>query len=229
MKYISPIFSDARASVGGATFSSNRGGNYVRAKVAPVQPRSVKQQTVRAILATISGTWKSLTATEIAGWNSLASTITLKDTLGNSYKPTGAQLFLSNNANLTNIGQTMINNAPASAPAFEDITPITLTAAAGTPAMAIATSAAAAPTGFSFLVRATPQFSPGRTFVGQSQYRVINFYAATMFASINILAAYEAKFGVPVAAQKLQVEVTLVHIASGFQSQGSTSSAIVAA
>ena len=229
MKFISPLLSDARASVGGATFSKNRGGNYIRAKVAPVQPRTVAQQDARASLALFSGQWKGLTATQRAGWTGLAASITLKDSLGTSYNPTGNQLFVGNNRNLSDAVESAITTAPASAPDYPEITPLTLAATAGTPTMTIATALSAAPTGFVFLVRATPQSSPGRSYFGQSSYRLIGSFAATAYASLNILSAYTARFGTLTAGQKVQVAVSLVQITSGFQSLQNTAVVIIGA
>lgn len=229
MKFISPILSDARASVGGATFSKNRGGNYIRAKVAPVQPRTVAQQEARANLSAIAGTWKTLSASQIAGWNTLAATITLKDSLGNSYSPSGIDLYVGNNRNLSAIGETSIVDPPAQTTSFDDITPLVLTATAGTAAFTVAPTIEAAPTGFKFLVRATGQTSPGISYTSQSSYRVIESFAATAFASLNILAAYEARFGALLAGQRVAVSVTLVEIATGFQSTPASQSVIIGA
>lgn len=41
MKFLSALISQGSASIGGATFSKNRGGNYIRKRVAPVQPLSL--------------------------------------------------------------------------------------------------------------------------------------------------------------------------------------------
>jgi hypothetical protein len=227
MKFISPIFSDARASVGGATFSKNRGGNYVRSKVAPVQPRSLAQQGARANLALFSGMWKGLTATQRAGWAGLAAGIVLKDTLGNSYTPTGSQLFVGCNRNLSDITATAITTAPSSVPNFPQLTPLALTATSVTPAMALATALAASPTGFTFLVKATAQLSPGISYVGQSKYRIIGSFAATTFASMNLLATYTARWGALRSGQKVQIAVSLIQIVSGFQSLQNTASVII--
>jgi len=227
MKFISPLLSDARASLGGATFSKNRGGNYIRSKVAPVQPRTVAQQNVRAGLATLAGMWKSLSAAEVAGWNSLASGITLKDSLGNSYSPSGIDLFVGNNRNLSDIGQTVVETPPSGSPNFDDISPVLATASAGTPTFAVVPTISAAPTGFSFLVRATPQLSPGISYVGKSEYRIVGYFPATSFASLNVLSDYVAKFGSLIAGRKIQVAVSLVQITSGFKSLEFSTSLLV--
>lgn len=229
MKYLSALISQGSASIGGATFSKNRGGNYIRKRVAPVQPRSSAQQAIRASLSALSGQWKTLSSSQLAAWSALASTITLKDSLGNSYIPTGNQLFVGLNATLTTCAETTITTAPGAPPAFADMLPIAATATAGTPSFAITTSLGAAPTGFVFLVRATPQGSAGIAFYGTSKYRVIGKYAATAYASINALAFYNARFGALVAASKLSVRVSLVQISSGFESMYAEVSLVVGA
>jgi hypothetical protein len=229
MKYLSPLLSDARASIGGATASKNRGGNYFRARVAPVQPRSVAQQEQRANLAALSGGWKGLTQSQRDGWSALASGITLKDSLGNSYKPSGSQLYVGNNRNLSQIGETVVDDAPTSKPDFEDITPLGLTATAGTPLVEISTGLSAAPTGTVFLIKASPQLSPGISFVGLSRMRVIQFDAASLFATLIVTTNYTARFGAPVAGSGIFVAVTQVDIATGFSSTVATASTIVAA
>jgi hypothetical protein len=229
MKYLSALISQGSASIGGATFSKNRGGNYIRKRVAPVQPRSSAQQAVRATLSALSGQWKGLGAAVIAAWSALASTITLKDSLGNSYTPTGNQLFVGCNATLTACAEPVVTAAPAGTPAFPDMLPIAVTATAGTPSLAITTSLAAAPTGYLFLIRATPQGSAGIAFFGTSKYRIIGHFAASMFASINALSAYNTRFGALVAGSKLSVRVTLVQISSGFESMYAEATIVVAA
>jgi hypothetical protein len=229
MKFLSALISQGSASIGGATFSKNRGGNYIRKRVAPVQPRSSAQQAVRATLAALSGQWKGLSQAVIAAWSALASTITLKDSLGNSYIPTGNQLFVCLNATLTACAEANITAAPGAPPAFADMLPIAATATAGTPSLAITTSLAAAPTGYVFLVRATPQGSAGIAFFGTSKYRIIGKYAASSFASINALSFYNTRFGALVAGTKLSLRVTLVQIASGFESMYAEVSIVVAA
>lgn len=218
MKYLSALLTQASGSLGGATAAKNRGGNYFRKRIAPVQPRTVAQQNVRSNLATIASSWKTLTADQVAGWNALASTLTLKDALGNSYNPSGINLYVANNRNLSDIGEASIVDPPSTSISFDDISPLTLDVSAGTPTFTIAPTIEAAPTGFKFLVSATPQLSSGVSYIGQSKYRVVESFAATAFASLNVLTAYTAKFGVLVEGQNIGVKVALVSITTGFKS-----------
>jgi hypothetical protein len=228
MKYLSALLTQSSGSLGGATFAKNRGGNYIRKRIAPVQPRTVAQQNVRSNLATIAASWKTLTPDQVAGWNSLASTVTLKDSLGNSYNPSGIDLYVANNRNLSDIGEAIISDPPSTAVSFEDISPLTVTVAAGTAAFTIAPTIDAAPTGTKFLVRATPQLSSGVSYIGRSKYRNVESFAATAYASLNVLAAYNALFGTLVAGQNIGVQVSMTDIATGFKSLAVTALATVA-
>lgn len=45
---------DARGSIGGQVFSKNRFGNYMRARITPVNPNSARQAVVRAIVQALA-------------------------------------------------------------------------------------------------------------------------------------------------------------------------------
>ena len=95
MKYIGLLSSAASGKLGGIVASHNRGGTYFRHHAVPVQPRTPAQTAVRNQLQGFSSAFKNLTPTQIAGWNALALTVTLKSKLGTTYNPTGQQLFVS--------------------------------------------------------------------------------------------------------------------------------------
>ncbi len=118
MKYISPLISDARGSLGGTTFARNRSGIYTRARVAPTQPRTTSQQDNRANFAALASSWKSLAQSDIQAWNTAASAETLTDSLGNSYMPSGMQLYMSCNRNLGFIGKSPLSTPGAKPGAF---------------------------------------------------------------------------------------------------------------
>lgn len=60
------------------------------------------------------------------------------------------------------------------------------------------------------LIEATPQLSPGITFVGRSKFRQILLSAAAAASPANILAAYNAKFGALISGKKVFVRVTVI-------------------
>jgi hypothetical protein len=225
MKYTSALISDARNKLGGDVFARNRAGLYVRVKVKPKNPKTTIQQSNRANFSSFTKGWRSLTAAQIAGWNSLAGSSTLTDTLGNSYQPTGLQLFISCNRNLSLINASTIANAPTTKPSFPAIlTPgsfqhidsgawgrlnVTMTAAA----LALWNEVQAS---------LTPPLSNGLSFVGGSIYRNIGTSNGTLsnFAFWYPSALWPSK--VPVPGQNIGVKVRLVDPATGYASMPET-------
>lgn len=61
-------------SIGGATAARAKGGvDYLRARVAPTNPNTVRQQVVRTALSLLSSAWRNtLSATERLSWIALA-------------------------------------------------------------------------------------------------------------------------------------------------------------
>lgn len=61
-------------SIGGATAARAKGGvNYLRARVAPTNPNTVRQQVVRTALSLLSSAWRNtLSAAERTSWITLA-------------------------------------------------------------------------------------------------------------------------------------------------------------
>jgi hypothetical protein len=104
---------DARGSVGAHTFTKGRNGAVLRQKVSPVQPRSSSVLTIRSQFSALSKYWANqLLDDQRAGWNALAAITSYTNVFGNTYHPTGLQLFQSCNRNLDVIGEAHIDDAP---------------------------------------------------------------------------------------------------------------------
>jgi hypothetical protein len=221
MKYNSALLTQASGSIGGATASTNRGGNYFRARVAPIQPRTPAQQAVRAALSAFSSTWRTLTAAQILGWNALASGVTLHDSLGNAYKPTGAQLFVECNVNLQNIGLPSITTPPASAPTIPyGGQPTLVYVGTGTKTLTITFPNSLPADAIAGLISATRGLSAGISYIGKSEYRIIGYAGGDeLDTGYNILAPYTAKFGAPTTGSIVAVSTTIIDSATGFASQ----------
>lgn len=125
MKYIGLISSDARGKNGGNVASRNRYGTYLRRHASPVQPRSPLQIANRQTFGAISGAWRALTAAQQLGWNTLATTVVYKNSLGQPYNPTGAQLFMLFSRNLILNGGSSYADAPTTLPTIPSLNSIT--------------------------------------------------------------------------------------------------------
>lgn len=197
MKYLGPSQS---GSENGTTASRNRFGQYYRRRAIPVQPSTPAQLNQRARMTTNSTAWRELTDAERAGWTSLGLSIIRQDALGQSYTLNGFMAYCSVNNNNLDAGNAAVSAAPSivTPPALLTVT-LTLTAAAFS--VAYTTTPLAA--GQRLFIRCSPQMSAGRTFNGD--YRLIAVTAAAAASPANILAAYTAKFGVPVLGNRIFV------------------------
>lgn len=206
----SALLSDARKKIGSAVFSKSRTGNYVRIKKSPTQPRTSAQRSVRSAFSTNSKAWPgTLTAAERAGWNSLAASSTRKDRFGNSFKPTGLQLYQLCARNAQTCGAATLASAPANLDVDSPIS-ATLTAhsaAGGTLTVAVGTNPAA---GDYVIVAAAAPISAGRTFVGKL-YRVLEVFTGPVSPPMNILSAYTTKFGSLATGQNINVLVYYIN------------------
>jgi len=186
-------FGQASGSVAGTTFSRNRFGPYLRNKAIPVNPNSTAQAAVRARFGAQSAAWRGLTAAQRLQWNTQAPLISLYDTLGQAYTPSGAQFYSS-----VNLYRTITGQAALSVPPTVDTPPALLTlsvAAAGGTAAFDVTFTAAIASGEFLVIQATAPNSAGREFFGRSEYKQIAVLSNTDTSPYDALADYEAVFG----------------------------------
>jgi hypothetical protein len=186
----------------GMTASRNRWGQYMRTRASPVQPRTTAQLNQRARMTTNAAAWRGLTDAQRAGWLSLGLSITRTDSLGSSYTLNGFSAYCSINNNKLDAGDAAVSDAPSIVtPADLTTATITLTAVAFSVAFT-ATPLAAANRLFIWV---SPQRSAGRKFNGD--YRLLTVTAAAAASPVNILAAFTAKFGVPIVGNRIFISL----------------------
>ena len=195
MKYLGPSQS---GSENGTTASRNRFGQYYRRRAVPVQPRTPAQSNQRARMSTNAAAWRSLTDAQRAGWLSLGLMMTRTDSLGQTYDLNGFAAYCSVNNNNLDAGNAAVADAPVlTTPPDLATATITLTAIA----FSVAYTATPLAAGVRLFIRCSPQRSAGVKFNGD--YRLIAVTAAAAASPANILAAYTAKFGVPVVGNRI--------------------------
>lgn len=195
MKYLG----DPRSgSYQGMTASKNRFGQYMRTRASPVQPRTVAQLNQRARMSTNAAAWRALTDAQRAGWADLGLSITRTDSLGQTYTLNGQAAYISVNNNKLDAGDAAITDATAIVTPADLLTAtVTLTAAA----FSVAYTATPLAAGVRLFIFVSPQRSAGRKFEGD--YRLLTVTAAAAASPSNILAAYTAKFGVPIVGNRI--------------------------
>lgn len=194
MAKINLIQGPMSGSLGGATYSHNKGGAYVRKRSIPTNPNALKQQAARAILATLSSAWSLLTDTQRAEWADYAVVNPIVDSLGQSIFLSGQQHYVGLNARLLGAGAARVDSAPTgTGPAqLTTVTP-TLTAP-GTISIVFAPTPAAA--GLRIVCWCTIPSTAGRN---------PNFRAARLIGYTAAAAASPAVFTSPYPAIATQV------------------------
>jgi len=113
VKYTSAIASTGSGSIGGATASHNRGGQYFRRRAIPVNPSTPAQQAVRGFFSTLQAAWNSvLTAGQRSAWDSYALNTPVTDSLGASVNAGGKGMYTRGNVPRLQAGLLRVDNGP---------------------------------------------------------------------------------------------------------------------
>ncbi len=208
-------------SIGGVTSSRNRFGQYRRNRAIPVNPNSSFQGTQRARLAAASAAWRALTSAQRAGWNDLANGFTRTNSLGETYNMTGHECFVSCYSNCAAAGVSTLSDAPALA---TPSTPLTATVTLTAASFSIAYTPTPLGAGIRMFTYVSLQRSAGRNF--ENDFRLLQVSAAAAASPVNALAAYTARFGVPVVGNRIFVALRTFQTA--FLSGPLITSAVVA-
>jgi len=197
------IVTDGSGKLGGQVMSSNKGGKYIRTKVTPSNPNTVAQQTARAILSSLSTNWAGLSDTQRASWNGAVSGYATTDIFGDIKNPSGFNLYVKLNANLSNAGLTLLVVAPEKIEVpYTGITSAIFDISNTT---GVITFDSASYDGEVLFVSATPSVSAGKSNVN-SEFRGLGAFPVTAGA-IDIYDAYVLKFGVPTAGANISVRL----------------------
>lgn len=110
-----PMAAQISGSIGGTTFSHNKGGAYIRNRAIPTDPSSVAQLARRATLSTLSSTWQDLLAAEREAWAEWSRQNPVINALGSSILLSGHQGYIKLNSKILLAGNTKIDVPPISA------------------------------------------------------------------------------------------------------------------
>lgn len=113
MKFKSQILQQASGSVGGLTYSHNRGGMYTRQRTVPTDPATNRQQAVRNALASIVNAWvENLTSEQRTAWEIYGENVPVQDALGSTINLTGQNWFVGVNVPRIQASLGTISDAP---------------------------------------------------------------------------------------------------------------------
>lgn len=107
------IVGAASGKVGAMVASHNKGGQYMRARTTPTNPRTVYQTAVRDAVRSLSNAWEStLTPTQIGDWNVYAANVRRTNRLGDATNSSGFSWYVGNNIPRLQAALARIDDAP---------------------------------------------------------------------------------------------------------------------
>lgn len=113
MLFKSQIFTQVSGSIGGTTFSRNKGGLYTRARSVPVNPNSPAQIAARNAFSSLVNAWTEiLTGTQRDAWDLYALNTPVTNVFGDSKTLTGQQMYIRSNQPRVRDGQPRVDAGP---------------------------------------------------------------------------------------------------------------------
>lgn len=202
-----PLAGAISGSIGGATFSHNRYGAYIRRRAIPVTSTTEDAIAAKARLTSASQGWQGLSTAQRLSWSTWASVNPVTDTLGNQQVLTGHAAYIM-------LGTRRLQSGTAPSP----IPPL---AAAPAPLVALSLTGdiglgdvsavfAATPTGANEILRiqACVLDTDSINFV-ENLFRVIGFSGAAQASPYIFEALVTAKFGALQVGNILVVKISL--------------------
>jgi len=110
---LGPTIAMAAGSIGGTTYARNRYGAYIRNRTKPVDPGSTNQNAYRTRVSNAVAAWQALTAAQRAAFNNKAKTTGLVNRIGESFHPSGINLFIRTYNLLDMAGLSQVTVPPA--------------------------------------------------------------------------------------------------------------------
>lgn len=216
-----------RGKLAGSVFSRNKGGEIIRTKVTPINPKSSYQSAQRGILSDLAKAYSgTLTAAERLAWTNFGQNTNATSVFGAKLILSGIAAFQKVNIIVITAGGTQI----ATPPIGQDVVAILSAALVANhtgPLLTLTFTPTPIITPQGTYVWATPALSPG---IGNynSRLRFIKFSIAGA-SPLELHVPWVARFGAfpAVAGQQIGMKVQVVDNTTGAISAGVQLSTIV--
>lgn len=195
---------DGRGKIGGQVAARNRSGAYLRNKVTPNNPSTMRQSLARTVLSTLSSAWKSLEEVERDAWNAAVDSWEKTNVFGDTVKPTGKNLFTQLNIvrKFFNEGQLDTPPEKGSVPDVSNVEADYVEGSTNEFSVSWDTDA----TSGEGVIWATEPMSPGVSYAKRKFRRLVNIPDISV-GNIDILSEYEDRFGAAAVGQAVFVRV----------------------
>lgn len=100
---------ELRGSVGGSVYSRTHAGAVVRNRIVPVNPNTQAQDDIRSLFAQVAADWTNVDAATKQDWEDFAALVSVSNVFGETYTPTGRQMYQQCNMNTAIANSTILN------------------------------------------------------------------------------------------------------------------------
>lgn len=102
----------ASGSVGGITYSRNKGGAYIRNRSIPTNPGSQFQTELRGYLAQLTALWPTLTEAQHDSWAAYSANVLLPNPLGDQREVGALAHYVRSNVSRLQAGLPRVDTGP---------------------------------------------------------------------------------------------------------------------
>ena len=212
---LGPIIGQISGSIGGATYSHNRFGYYIRQKTKPVLITTAETSRQRSLFQDVTSDWQGLLAASQNAWRAWAQNNPVTDALGSSQILSGHQAYMRLNLIARRNGATTLALPPVTS------APNPLTACSVSASIAAGIDVTFTPTplpAYQCLnVRAALVNSHGIAVV-KSLFKLIYYGIATTTSPTDISDSLIYRFGSLTVGQVLHVSCNVADMATGLTS-----------
>lgn len=196
---------------GGTINSRNKGGTYIKNFTMPTNPRTVYQIGVRNAFTAQSQAWRGLTQAQRDAWNAATGNFPYTNAVGDTKFLSGLALFTKLNINLGLCSVAPLTSPPTPG-AVSAVLSIVPTYVGGV--VTVAFTPTPVPANTSFLLWATPGYSPGIKNVN-NRYRFIKNIASTTASPFIASTVYTARFGAASVGTKVSFGLLPINTVTG--------------
>ena len=204
--------------IGGTVYARNKAGAIARNWAKPTNTPSTSQSANRSRFAGGPVGWDTLSRTIQDEWNALAQTTTRLNRLGESYIPTGRQLYLQAFNNLSVVGSPMPNTTPTTDVKPDAVVKPTtvLEADPGNPGIDAFTLTGVVVANTNIVIDTTKSFGNKKTNFA-NDYRTV--FVGPTAASYDITSAWSSVFGTAMEiGDEVAIRIAVISDVTGLRS-----------
>lgn len=211
-----PAVAAVSGSIGGTTFSHNRGGQYMRRRAIPTRVTSVAALAQKARIAGMSAAYGSITDLQKASWVTWAQQAPMVDKLGQQFTMSGHQAFVRINARLIACADAPLVDPPCvAAPAALQSLTGTWDIGLGTFEIAFTETPLAAED--RLVTWGAVVDSPGVNYV-ENLYKQVDISDKALATGYDLQTALEARWGTLIVGQQIFLKCAVHDSLTGLRS-----------